>query len=86
MTQDAKKDPKPVDKMSFEEALAELEHVVNLLERGDVPLEESIRLYERGHALKKHCEARLREAEEKVELITLDAEGRPTGLKEVDGL
>ncbi len=75
---------RPVEELSFEEALKELEQVVDRLERGDVPLEESIRLYERGHQLKKHCEARLREAEEKIELITLDAEGRPTGLKEVE--
>ena len=75
---------RPVGELSFEEALKELEQVVDRLERGDVPLEESIRLYERGHALKKHCEARLREAEEKIELITLDAEGRPTGLKEME--
>ncbi len=82
MTQDAQ----PVDEMSFEQAMAELERVVGQLERGDVPLDDSIRLYERGAALKKRCEAKLKEAEEKVAAITLDAEGTPTGTKPVDGL
>jgi len=77
---------KPVEDMSFEEAMAELERVVNQLERGDVPLEDSITLYERGAALKKRCEAKLKEAEEKVAAITLDAEGNPTGTKPVEGL
>src|SRR6056297_1606366 len=56
----------PVDKMSFEEAMRELETVVGRLESGDVPLEDSIRLYERGAALKAHCQKKLAEAEEKV--------------------
>jgi len=60
---------KPIDKMSFEEALAALEQVVSQLEGGQVPLEQSIALYERGDALKKHCEAKLGEAELKVEKI-----------------
>lgn len=76
----------PVDEMSFEAAMAELEKVVGELERGSVPLEESIKLYERGAALKARCEAKLKEAEEKVAQITLDADGQPTGLKPVDGL
>lgn len=77
---------KPVEEMSFEEAMAELERVVNQLERGDVPLEDSITLYERGAALKKRCETKLKDAEEKVAAITLDAEGNPTGTKPVEGL
>ena len=72
--------------MSFEQAMAELETVVGQLERGDVPLEESIKLYERGAALKKRCEEKLKEAEEKVAAITLDGDGNPTGTKAVEGL
>lgn len=77
---------KPIDELTFEEAMRALEAVVNQLERGDVPLEDSIRLYERGAALKARCEAKLKEAEEKVAQITLDAEGNPTGTTPVSGL
>lgn len=76
----------PVEEMSFEQAMAELEQVLNQLERGDVALDESIKLYERGDALKKRCEAKLKEAEEKVASITLDGNGNPTGLKPAEGL
>ncbi len=75
----------PVTELSFEQAMAELEHVVGRLERGDVALDESIALYERGAALKKRCEAKLKEAEEKVAAITLDAEGAPVGAVPVEG-
>lgn len=68
-----------VDKLSFEEAMRELESVVGQLERGDVALEQSIALYERGAKLKARCEAKLKEAEEKVAAITLDGSGQPTG-------
>ena len=74
----------PVDEMSFEATMAELEKVVGQLERGDVALEESIALYERGAALKKRCETKLNEAQEKVAAITLDADGQPTGTTPVD--
>ncbi len=74
----------PVNEMSFEAAMAELEKVVGQLELGDVALEESIALYERGAALKKRCEAKLNEAQEKVAAITLDADGQPTGTTPVD--
>ena len=67
----------PVSEMSFEDAMKELEQVVSTLERGDVALDESIALYERGAALKARCEAKLKEAEEKVAAITLDADGNP---------
>lgn len=77
---------KPIDQMSFEEAIRELESVVTQLDRGEVPLEDSIKLYERGAALKARCEAKLREAEEKVAQITLDSDGNPTGAKPVEGL
>jgi exodeoxyribonuclease VII small subunit len=77
-------DDKPVPKMSFEEAMKELEAVVSRLESGDVPLEDSIRLYERGAALKDHCQKKLAEAEEKIAQITLDENGQPKGLQPVD--
>lgn len=77
---------KPVSEMSFEEAMAELEAVVGQLERGDVALDKSIALYERGAALKKRCEEELARAEEKVAAITLDADGNPTGARPVEGL
>jgi exodeoxyribonuclease VII small subunit len=76
----------PVEEMSFETAMAELEKVLGQLERGDVALDESIALYERGAALKARCEAKLKEAEEKVAAITLDGDGNPTGVKAVEGL
>ncbi len=74
----------PVEEMSFEQAMKELETVVDQLERGDVALDASITLYERGAALKKRCEAELKRAEEKVAAITLDAEGKPTGTQPLD--
>jgi len=76
----------PVSEMSFEDAMRELEKVVSDLERGDVALEESISLYQRGAALKKHCEEKLKSAEEKVAQITLGEDGVPNGLKPVEGL
>ncbi|MFW2543435.1 exodeoxyribonuclease VII small subunit [Primorskyibacter sp. 2E107] len=77
---------KPVTEMTFEEAMAELEQVVGQLERGDVALDQSIALYERGAELRKRCDAKLKEAEEKVAAITLDADGNPAGTKAVEGL
>ena len=74
----------PVEQMSFEAAMAELEEVVGRLEGGEVPLADSIALYERGDALRKRCEALLREAEQKVEQITTDADGTPTGTTPLD--
>lgn len=76
---------KPVEEMTFEEAMRALETLVGELERGDVPLEQSIALYERGAKLKARCETKLKEAEEKVAKLTLDAEGRPTGTQPLDG-
>ena len=71
--------PDDIKKMTFEQALKELEQIVGKLERGDVELEPSIALYERGEALKSHCENKLKSIEAKVEKITLDAQGNPTG-------
>lgn len=73
-----------VDQMSFEDAIKELEVVVGQLERGDVALDQSIALYERGAALKARCEAKLKEAEEKVARITLGDNGQPTGIAPLD--
>lgn len=63
--------------VSFEKALAELEEIVKKLEEGRVELEESIALYERGAALKAHCDAKLRQAEERIQKIVVDADGKP---------
>ncbi|MHC5306636.1 exodeoxyribonuclease VII small subunit [Bartonella sp. LJL80] len=70
--------------MSFEQALEQLERIVENLERGDVALEQSIRIYERGEALKKHCDTLLKAAENKVEKIRLSREGRPEGVEPLD--
>lgn len=75
----------PIDAMSFEDAMAALEQVVGALERGEVPLEQSIALYERGAALKAHCATKLAEAEEKVELIRAQ-EGRALGTTPAEGM
>ena len=63
--------------LSFEKALAELEAIVQKLESGSVDLEESIALYERGAALKAHCEAKLKSAQERIEKIVVSADGEP---------
>ena len=76
---------KAVAEMSFEEAMVALELVVSQLERGEVALEQSIALYERGAALKAHCAGTLKDAEEKVELIRA-AEGRAVGTTAVEGM
>lgn len=73
-----------IEEMTFEQAMRELEQVVGKLERGDVALEDSIALYERGAELKKRCETKLKEAEEKVAAITLDRDGQPTGTVPLD--
>ncbi len=65
--------------LSFEAAMGELETIVRRLESGDVSLEESVALYERGHALRGHCEARLAAAQARIEQVSLGADGRPTG-------
>jgi len=70
--------------LPFEKALADLETIVGRLERGDVPLEESIAIYERGEALKLRCEALLKLAEARIERITLSAQGKPTGTTPLD--
>ena len=73
-----------VKALSFEQALEALERIVDDLERGDVPLDQSIRIYERGEALKAHCERLLKAAEDKVEKIRLSRDGKPVGTEPLD--
>jgi exodeoxyribonuclease VII small subunit len=70
--------------LPFEKALQELETIVSRLERGDVPLDESIKIYERGEQLKAHCEQLLRKAELRVEVITQGTDGKAAGTKPLD--
>ncbi|QZD89822.1 exodeoxyribonuclease VII small subunit [Qipengyuania aurantiaca] len=70
---------KPIGEMSFEEALRALEITVRRLESGDVPLDESIALYERGEELRKACQARLDAAQARIDKIVIDGEGKPSG-------
>jgi len=76
--------PTAVDQLTFEKALAELEEIVGRLERGDVPLAESIAIYERGEALKKRCEKLLSEAEARVEKIRVGSDGKAAGTDPLD--
>lgn len=76
--------PTPVNDLTFEKALAELEEIVGRLERGDVPLAESIVFYERGEALRKHCERLLGEAEARVEKIRVGDDGKAAGVEPLD--
>ena len=76
---------KVVNDMSFEEAMEELERVVSKLEEGDVALDQSIELYEKGAELKRRCESKLKEAEEKVAAITSDSDGNVVSTKPLEG-
>lgn len=73
-----------ISAMSFEEALRSLEEVVRRLEGGEVPLDESIALYERGEALRRHCQARLDAAQERIEKIVAGPDGKPAGTAPFD--
>lgn len=73
-----------IKEMPFERALKELETIVGRLERGDVELEESISIYERGEALKDHCDKLLKLAEAKVERLTFGQDGQPKGTAPLD--
>ncbi|MBI2720229.1 MAG: exodeoxyribonuclease VII small subunit [Rhizobiales bacterium] len=75
---------KDIASLPFEKALAQLEEIVNRLESGKVDLEQSITIYERGEALRKHCEALLKDAEARIEKITLKADGTPAGTEPLD--
>ena len=70
------KKPDDIATLSFEKALAELEEIVQKLEGGGAALEESIALYERGAALKNHCEAKLKSAQEKIDKIVVGGDGK----------
>ena len=70
--------------MSFETALRALEEVVRRLESGDVPLDESITLYERGEALRRHCQSRLDAAQARIEKIVVSPDGAPSGTRPLD--
>ena len=70
--------------LPFEAALAELEQIVDQLEKGAVALDESIRLYERGEALKKRCDELLKNAEMRIEKITLSPDGAIKGVAPLD--
>jgi len=73
-----------VPRLTFERAIEELESIVKRLEEGKVPLEESVLIYERGEALKRRCEELLRQAEARVEKITLDAAGKASRTEPLD--
>jgi len=73
-----------IDQMSFEEALRALEEVVTQLERGDVPLDDSITLYERGEKLRAACQKRLDAAQARIEKIVTGADGKPSGTTPFD--
>jgi exodeoxyribonuclease VII small subunit len=73
-----------ISAMSFEAAVAQLEGIVEQLERGDVALDKSIEIYERGEALKAHCEKLLSAAEKRIEKIRLDRQGQPAGTEPLD--
>jgi exodeoxyribonuclease VII small subunit len=77
-------DHSDIKAMSFEQALKELENIVDRLEKGDVELEASIVIYERGEALRSHCDGLLRQAEARVEKISLNQSGQPTGTEPLD--
>jgi exodeoxyribonuclease VII small subunit len=70
--------------LPFEAAMKELEDIVDRLEKGNVPLEESIVIYERGEALKKHCDDLLKRAEARIEKITFGADRMPKGTEPLD--
>ena len=73
-----------VGSLPFEKALAELEEIVRQLEGGRVPLEDSIAIFERGELLKRHCEGLLKQAEARIDRITLGPDGRATGTAPLD--
>jgi exodeoxyribonuclease VII small subunit len=75
MTARSEAEPVPIETLSFEAALKELEQIVTRLEQGEVDLEDSINLYERGQALKAHCEKKLKSAESRLEKVVAGARG-----------
>ena len=84
MTMNATSEKNDVATLSFEQAVGELETIVASLERGDVALDKSIEIYERGEALKKHCESLLNAAESRIEKIRMDRGGKAVGTEPLD--
>ena len=78
-------DDNAIEGQNFEAALAELETIVRTLEQGTAPLDQSIELYQRGDALNRHCEARLKSAQARIEQISLGPDGKPSGTRPFDG-
>ncbi len=76
--------PDQIADMSFEEAMQALEKIVSSLETGDAALEDSINLYTRGTELKRHCEEKLKDAQTKIEKITLGTDNAPSGTEPLD--
>ena len=70
--------------LSFEDALKRLEEIVRTLEKGEAPLDQSIELYQEGDRLKRHCEARLKAAQARIEQIAFGSDGKPTGVTPLD--
>jgi len=77
-------DEPEIETLSFEAALAQLEAIVRSLETGTEPLDQSIELYQRGDRLKRHCEARLKAAQARIDQISVDAEGKPVATTSFD--
>ena len=73
-----------VSELSFETALARLEEIVRTLEKGEAPLDQSIALYQEGDKLRRQCEARLKDAQARIEQIAFGSDGKPAGLKPFD--
>ena len=80
----ASAEPSNVDQLSFEDALRRLEEIVRTLEKGEAPLDQSIELYQEGDRLRRHCEARLNDAQARIEQIAFGSDGKPAGLKPFD--
>lgn len=76
--------PELQGELSFEAALARLEEIVRTLEKGEAPLDASIELYQEGDRLKRHCEARLKAAQARIEQIALGGDGNPAGVVPFD--
>ena len=74
----------PIESMPFEQAMAELERIVDTLEKGQVALEDSITLYERGEHLKQRCETLLKNAEMRVQKIVIGEDGKAKGVTPLD--
>ncbi len=77
-------DEPEIETLSFEAALKQLEAIVKSLEAGDEPLDQSIELYQEGDKLKRHCEARLKAAQARIEQIAFGADGKPSGVTPFD--